>query len=103
MEYILLLLRVGSALSEGFYEVKTATLSARSATICTEEFKKLVKWYQVHCHRLFGGQMSGSRTASEYSMITGAGTTAIPDYMEDATTVVEKCICVKPSQCISMK
>lgn len=57
----------GKPLSEGFYEVKTATLSQEVLPFATkvQEIGQLVSGALPS---LFGGQMSGSRTASEYSM-----------------------------------
>ena len=57
----------GKPLSEGFYEVKTATLSPEVLPFATkvQEIGQLVSGALPS---LFGGQMSGSRTASEYSM-----------------------------------
>lgn len=57
----------GRALSEGFYEVKTATLSQEVLPFANkvQEIGQLVSGALPS---LFGGQMSGSRTASEYSM-----------------------------------
>jgi hypothetical protein len=57
----------GKPLSEGFYEVKTATLSQEVLPFA----QKVQEIGQLVCGALpslFGGQMSGSRTASEYSM-----------------------------------
>ncbi len=57
----------GKPLSEGFYEVKTATLSAEVLPFAgkVQEIGQLVSGALPS---LFGGQVSGSRTASEYSM-----------------------------------
>jgi len=57
----------GKPLSEGFYEVKTATLSQEVLPFA----QKVQEMGQLVCGALpslFGGQMAGSRTASEYSM-----------------------------------
>jgi hypothetical protein len=57
----------GKPLSEGFYEVKTATLSQEVLPFA----QKVQEIGQLVCGALpslFGGQMAGSRTASEYSM-----------------------------------
>jgi hypothetical protein len=57
----------GKPLGEGFYEVKTATLSAEVLPFAgkVQEIGQLVSGALPS---LFGGQVSGSRTASEYSM-----------------------------------
>ena len=57
----------GKPLSEGFYEVKTATLSAEIMPFMqkVQEFGQLVSGALPS---LFGGPVEGSRTASEYSM-----------------------------------
>jgi len=57
----------GHPLSEGFYEVRTATLSQEVLPFANkvQEIGQLVSGALPS---LFGGQMSGSRTASEYSM-----------------------------------
>jgi len=57
----------GKTLSESFYEVKTATLSAEVLPFANkvQEVGQLVSGALPS---LFGGQVSGSRTASEYSM-----------------------------------
>lgn len=57
----------GKPLGEGFYEVKTATLSAEVLPFANkvQEVGQLVSGALPS---LFGGQVSGSRTASEYSM-----------------------------------
>jgi len=57
----------GKALSEGFYEVKTATLSQEVLPFA-EKIQELGQVVSGALPSLFGGQMSGSRTASEYSM-----------------------------------
>lgn len=57
----------GRPLGEGFYEVKTATLSQEVLPFASkvQEIGQLVSGALPS---LFGGQMAGSRTASEYSM-----------------------------------
>jgi hypothetical protein len=57
----------GKPLSEGFYEVKTATLSQEVLPFATK-IQELGQVVSGALPSLFGGQMSGSRTASEYSM-----------------------------------
>ena len=57
----------GRALAEGFYEVKTATLSQEVLPF-SESVQQLGQVVSGALPSLFGGQMSGSRTASEYSM-----------------------------------
>jgi hypothetical protein len=57
----------GRALSEGFYEVKTATLSQEVLPFA-EKIQQIGQLVSGALPSLFGGQMSGSRTASEYSM-----------------------------------
>jgi len=57
----------GSPLSEGFYEVRTATLSQEVLPFATK-VQELGQVVSGALPSLFGGQMSGSRTASEYSM-----------------------------------
>lgn len=57
----------GKPLSEGFYEVKTATLSAEILPFANK-VQELGQLISGALPSLFGGQVSGSRTASEYSM-----------------------------------
>jgi len=57
----------GRALAEGFYEVKTATLSQEVLPFA-EKVQQMGQMVSGALPSLFGGQMSGSRTASEYSM-----------------------------------
>ena len=57
----------GKALSEGFYEVKTATLSQEILPFA-QKIQEMGQLVSGALPSLFGGQMSGSRTASEYSM-----------------------------------
>lgn len=57
----------GRALSEGFYEVKTATLSQEVLPFA-QKIQEIGQLVSGALPSLFGGQMSGSRTASEYSM-----------------------------------
>lgn len=57
----------GRALAEGFYEVKTATLSQEILPFA-EKVQQMGQIVSGALPSLFGGQMSGSRTASEYSM-----------------------------------
>jgi hypothetical protein len=57
----------GRALSEGFYEVKTATLSQEVLPFA-QKIQEIGQMVSGALPSLFGGQMSGSRTASEYSM-----------------------------------
>lgn len=59
--------RTGKGVSDGFYEVKTATLSQEVMPFLEkiQEFGQLVSGATPS---LFGGQLEGSRTASEYSM-----------------------------------
>jgi hypothetical protein len=57
----------GKALSEGFYEVKTATLSQEVLPFA-EKVQQMGQMVSGALPSLFGGQMAGSRTASEYSM-----------------------------------
>lgn len=57
----------GRALSEGFYEVKTATLSQEVLPFA-QKVQEMGQLVSGALPSLFGGQMSGSRTASEYSM-----------------------------------
>jgi len=57
----------GKPLGEGFYEVKTATLSAEVLPFA-EKIQQTGQLVSGALPSLFGGQMAGSRTASEYSM-----------------------------------
>lgn len=57
----------GKPLSEGFYEVKTATLSQEVLPF-SEKVQQIGQMVSGALPSLFGGQMAGSRTASEYSM-----------------------------------
>lgn len=57
----------GKPLSDGFYEVKTATLSQEVLPFA-EKVQQIGQMVSGALPSLFGGQMSGSRTASEYSM-----------------------------------
>lgn len=57
----------GRPLGEGFYEVKTATLSQEVLPFA-ESIQQMGQMTSGALPSLFGGQMAGSRTASEYSM-----------------------------------
>lgn len=57
----------GKSLSDGFYEVKTATLSQEVLPFA-ESVQQMGQMVSGALPSLFGGQMAGSRTASEYSM-----------------------------------
>ncbi len=57
----------GKPLSEGFYEVRTATLSQEVLPFA-QKIQEIGQFVSGALPSLFGGQMSGSRTASEYSM-----------------------------------
>jgi len=57
----------GKPLSEGFYEVKTATLSQEVLPFA-QKIQEMGQMVSGALPSLFGGQMAGSRTASEYSM-----------------------------------
>lgn len=57
----------GKPLSDGFYEVKTATLSEEVLPFA-DKVQQMGQLVSGALPSLFGGQMSGSRTASEYSM-----------------------------------
>lgn len=59
--------KAGKALGESFYEVKTATLSAEVLPFAGK-IQELGQLVSGALPSLFGGQVSGSRTASEYSM-----------------------------------
>jgi hypothetical protein len=57
----------GKSLSDGFYEVRTATLSQEVLPFA-QKIQEIGQLVSGALPSLFGGQMSGSRTASEYSM-----------------------------------
>jgi hypothetical protein len=57
----------GRPLSEGFYEVRTATLSQEVLPF-SDKIQQTGQLVSGALPSLFGGQMAGSRTASEYSM-----------------------------------
>jgi hypothetical protein len=57
----------GRPLSEGFYEVKTATLSQEVLPFA-QKVQEIGQLVSGALPSLFGGQTAGSRTASEYSM-----------------------------------
>jgi len=57
----------GKSLSDAFYEVKTATLSQEVLPFA-QKIQEIGQMVSGALPSLFGGQMSGSRTASEYSM-----------------------------------
>jgi hypothetical protein len=57
----------GRPLSEGFYEVRTATLSGEVLPFANK-IQEIGQLVSGALPSLFGGQVSGSRTASEYSM-----------------------------------
>ena len=57
----------GKPLSEGFYEVKTATLSQEVLPFA-QKVQEIGQIVSGALPSLFGGQTAGSRTASEYSM-----------------------------------
>lgn len=59
--------RSGKPIAEGFYEVKTATLSQEVLPFAAK-IQEIGQLVSGALPSLFGGQMSGSRTASEYSM-----------------------------------
>ena len=59
--------KAGKSLSDGFYEVRTATLSQEVLPFA-EKVQQMGQMVSGALPSLFGGQMSGSRTASEYSM-----------------------------------
>lgn len=59
--------KTGKPLGEGFYEVKTATLSPEVLPFA-QKVQEIGQMVSGALPSLFGGQMSGSRTASEYSM-----------------------------------
>jgi len=59
--------KTGRPLGEGFYEVKTATLSQEVLPFA-QKVQEIGQMVSGALPSLFGGQMSGSRTASEYSM-----------------------------------
>ncbi len=57
----------GKSLSDGFYDIKTATLSQEVLPFA-EKVQQMGQMVSGALPSLFGGQMAGSRTASEYSM-----------------------------------
>ena len=57
----------GKPLSEGFYEVRTATLSQEVLPFA-QKIQEIGQLVSGALPSLFGGQTAGSRTASEYSM-----------------------------------
>jgi len=57
----------GRPLAEGFYEVRTATLSQEVLPFA-DKIQQTGQLVSGALPSLFGGQMAGSRTASEYSM-----------------------------------
>jgi hypothetical protein len=57
----------GKPLSESFYEVRTATLSQEVLPFA-QKIQEMGQLVSGALPSLFGGQLSGSRTASEYSM-----------------------------------
>jgi hypothetical protein len=59
--------KTGKALSDGFYEVKTATLSQEVLPFA-QKIQEMGQLVSGALPSLFGGQTAGSRTASEYSM-----------------------------------
>jgi hypothetical protein len=59
--------RAGKSVQEGFYEVRTATLSGEILPF-GQNVQQLGQLVSGALPSLFGGQMSESRTASEYSM-----------------------------------
>jgi len=59
--------KAGKNLGDAFYEVKTATLSQEVLPFA-QKIQELAQLVSGALPSLFGGQMSGSRTASEYSM-----------------------------------
>lgn len=59
--------KAGKPLSEGFYEVRTATLSQEVLPFA-QKVQEMGQMVSGALPSLFGGQMAGSRTASEYSM-----------------------------------
>ena len=59
--------KTGKALGEGFYEVKTATLSHEVLPFA-QQVQEMGQLVSGALPSLFGGQTTGSRTASEYSM-----------------------------------
>lgn len=59
--------RSGKSLGEGFYEVKTSTLSGEILPF-TQEVQKMGQLVSGATPSLFGGPGGGSNTASEYSM-----------------------------------
>jgi hypothetical protein len=59
--------RSGKNVGDGFYEVKTATLSQEVLPFA-QKIQEMGQLVSGALPSLFGGQVSGSRTASEYSM-----------------------------------
>ena len=59
--------RSGKDVSNGFYEVKTATLSGEVLPFA-DKVQEIAQLVSGALPSLFGGQVSGSRTAAEYSM-----------------------------------
>jgi hypothetical protein len=59
--------KTGRALGDGFYEVRTATLSGEVMPFA-REVQNLAQVVSGALPSLFGGQLDGSKTASEYSM-----------------------------------
>lgn len=57
----------GRPLNEGFYEVRTATLSSEVLPFANK-VQEMGQMVSGALPSLFGGQLTGSRTASEYSM-----------------------------------
>lgn len=57
----------GKAMNDAFYEVKTATLSAEVLPFANQ-IQSLAQLVSGALPSLFGGQLEGSKTASEYSM-----------------------------------
>jgi hypothetical protein len=59
--------KTGKAVQDGFFETRTATLSAEVLPFF-QQIQTLGQTVSGALPSLFGGQLSGSRTASEYSM-----------------------------------
>lgn len=59
--------RSGRALGDGFYDVKTATLSPEVLPF-SQQVQNLAQLVSGALPSLFGGQIEGSKTASEYNM-----------------------------------
>lgn len=59
--------KVGHTLSEGFFELRTATLSQEVLPFFNK-IQELAQLVSGALPSLFGGQLEGSKTASEYSM-----------------------------------